>query len=95
LESTLEHIAHLPPVIAPLAALDCHAPGATDQIVALNRCDPPAAVQLPGLMNATANGRRIRFIAGTKGVPRCFTLMPECAQASKLRAGAKEKPKTK
>ncbi len=26
---------------------------------------------------------------GTKGVPLCFTAMPECAQASKLRIGAK------
>ena len=29
------------------------------------------------------------FIVGTKGVPRCFTVMTECAQASKLRVGAK------
>ena len=59
LESSLEHIARLPSVIARLASLDPDAPGAIDQIVALNRFDPPPALRLPGLMNATANGRKI------------------------------------
>ncbi len=29
------------------------------------------------------------FIVGMKGMPLCFTVMPECAQASELRIGAK------
>src|SRR4051794_15390183 len=42
-----------------LASLDPDAPGAIDQIVALNRCDPPPGIRLPGLVNATANDRKI------------------------------------
>ena len=62
LESRLEHIAHLPSVIARLGSLDPDAPGAIDPIVALNRCDPPPALRLPGFVNATANGRNIDAI---------------------------------
>src|SRR5208283_1566483 len=56
LESRLERIALLPSVIARLAALDLDSPGATDEIVALVRADPPLALRLMRLANSAGNG---------------------------------------
>jgi putative nucleotidyltransferase with HDIG domain len=56
LEARLERIALLPSVIARLAALDLDSAGATDEIVALVRADPPLALRLMRLANSAGYG---------------------------------------
>jgi len=48
-----------------------------------------------GLLVSGTKSEDNPFIVGTRGVPRCLTVMAECAQASKLRVGAKQKPNKK
>ncbi len=56
LESRIEQIALLPAVVGRLAALDLDSPNATDEIVALVRSDPPLALRLMRLANASIAG---------------------------------------
>ena len=77
LDSRLSEIALLPSVISRLAALDMDAPGATDEIIGLVRSDPPLALRLLRLANATVAGTaEIDTIpgailrVGTKGLAR-------------------------
>lgn len=59
LESRIEQIALLPSVIARLAALNLDSPGASDEIVALIRSDPPLALRLMRLANSSLGGRGV------------------------------------
>lgn len=56
LESRLERIALLPSVIARLTTINLDSPDATDQIIALTRCDPPLALRLLRHANSSLNG---------------------------------------
>ena len=59
LESRIEQIALLPSVVGRLAALDLDSPGATEEIVALVRSDPPLALRLMRLASASVAGHGV------------------------------------